>query len=69
MISARPVNKMLLISLLTHAILLTIGITLTYFAHIKHLDTLNKKVNEALNNRLSTLSAGVKSRLDLYKYG
>ncbi|MEL0642090.1 CHASE domain-containing protein [Pseudoalteromonas aliena] len=69
MISARPVNKMLLISLLTHAILLTIGITLTYFAHIKHLDTLNKKVNEALNSRLSTLSAGVNSRLDLYKYG
>ncbi|KAA1155599.1 response regulator [Pseudoalteromonas sp. FUC4] len=69
MFSGRPVSKGLLTSVLIHTILLTIGVGLTYIAHIKHQDALNNKINEALTSRLSTLSSGVESRLDLYKYG
>jgi len=69
MTQARPVNKGLLISLLPHVILLVAGIILTYFAHIKHQGAINNKINNALDNRLSSLSTGINSRLDLYQYG
>ena len=69
MIQARPVNKGLLISLLPHVILLVAGIILTYFAHIKHQEAIKNKINNALDNRLSSLSTGINSRLDLYQYG
>ncbi|MBH0017965.1 response regulator [Pseudoalteromonas arctica] len=69
MFSGRPVSKRLLISVLTHAIFFISGIVLTYFAHAAHQDAVNNKINEALNNRLSSLSTGVTSRFALYKYG
>ncbi|WP_024609329.1 CHASE domain-containing protein [Pseudoalteromonas sp. TAB23] len=69
MIQARPVNKRLLISLLPHVILLVTGIILTYFAHIKHQESIDNKINSSLNNRLSSISTGINSRLDLYQYG
>ncbi|MEN8635788.1 CHASE domain-containing protein [Pseudoalteromonas distincta] len=69
MFSGRLVRKGFLVSILAHAIFLISGIVLTFFAHIKHQNALNYKINEALNNRLSTLSTGVTNRIDLYKYG
>ncbi|PKG66295.1 MULTISPECIES: CHASE domain-containing protein [Pseudoalteromonas] len=69
MIQARPVNKGLLISLLPHVILLVTGIILTYFAHIKHQESIDNKIISSLNNRLSSISTGINSRLDLYQYG
>ncbi|WP_350603334.1 CHASE domain-containing protein [Pseudoalteromonas sp. SMN1298-MNA-CIBAN-0114] len=69
MIQARPVNKRLLISLLPHVILLVTGIILTYFAHNKHQESIDNKINSSLNNRLSSISTGINSRLDLYQYG
>ena len=62
MIQARPVNKGLLISLLPHVILLVAGIILTYFAHIKHQEAIKNKINNALDNRLSSLSTGINSK-------
>lgn len=69
MFSGRLVRKGFLVSILAHVIFLISGIVLTFFAHIKHQNALNYKINEALNNRLSTLSTGVTNRIDLYKYG
>ncbi|MEL0632562.1 CHASE domain-containing protein [Pseudoalteromonas carrageenovora] len=69
MTQARLVNKGLLISLLTHIIILATGIVLTYFAHIKHQEFIDNKINNALNNRLTSLSKGIVGRLDLYQYG
>ncbi|MBQ4858507.1 CHASE domain-containing protein [Pseudoalteromonas sp. MMG007] len=69
MTQARLVNKGLLISLLTHIIILAAGSVLTYFAHIKHQEFIDNKINNALNNRLTSLSKGIVGRLDLYQYG